>query len=135
MANDEKGSSTMPEWNSDEVARIGAADELQISSVRPDGTLTTAVTIWVVPHGDELYVRSANGSTGGWYRRTQLRHQGHIRAGGVEKDVTFTDITNGGVADDLDIAYRSKYRRYGTQYVDPMLATAARAATLKLTPR
>jgi hypothetical protein len=124
----------MPEWNSDEVARIAAADELQISSVRPDGTLTAPVTIWVVPHGNDLYVRSANGRAGGWYRRTQVRHEGRIRAGGVDTDVTFNDVS-ADVAADLDAAYRTKYRRYGAQFVDPMLAPAARAATLKLTPR
>jgi hypothetical protein len=107
----------MPEWNSDEVARIGAADELRISSVRPDGTLTAPVTIWVVPHGDELYVRSANGSTGGWYRRARVRHRGRIRAGRIGKDVTFTDVADGAIAADLDAAYRIS------------------AATLKLTPR
>jgi hypothetical protein len=39
------------------------------------------------------------------------------------------------VNDQIDAAYRSKYRRYGGTYVAPMLAPRARAATLKLLPR
>jgi hypothetical protein len=40
--------------------------------------------------GGDLYVRSMYGRGGGWFPGTQVRHQGHIRAGGV-KDVTFAD--------------------------------------------
>ena len=49
------------------------------------------MTIWVVRHGNDLYVRSAYGRTSSWFRGTQDRHEGHIRAGGVNKDVTFVD--------------------------------------------
>ena len=43
------------------------------------------VTIWVVRLGDDLYVRSVNGRTSAWFRGTQVRHEGHIQAGGVEQ--------------------------------------------------
>src|SRR5829696_8630409 len=42
----------MSTWTSDELDRIGAAEELEIASVRRDGTLRNPVTIWVVRHGD-----------------------------------------------------------------------------------
>jgi hypothetical protein len=42
----------------------------------------------VVRLGDDLYVRSVYGRTGAWFRGTQVRHEGHIWAGGVDKDVT-----------------------------------------------
>jgi hypothetical protein len=126
----------MKAWNCDELTRIGNADELQISSARRDGSLRKPVTIWVVPHGDDLYVRSANGTTAGWYRGTQLRHEGHISAGGIDTDVTFTNISgDDDLQTQLNAAYRSKYRRYGASYVDMMLAPQARATTLKLTRR
>lgn len=48
------------------------------------------MTIWVVRHGDDLYVRSYRGRSGSWFRGTQVRHEGHIQAGGVDKDVMFT---------------------------------------------
>lgn len=51
----------MTTWTNDELTKIGAAEELEIASRRRDGTLRNPVTIWVVRHGDDLYVRSVNG--------------------------------------------------------------------------
>jgi len=123
----------MPAWTNDELDEIGAAEELQIASVRPDGKLRSPVTIWVVRHGDDIYVRSVNGRTSSWFRGVQVRHEGHIRAGGVDKDVSYveTDALN----DAIDAAYRAKYHRYAESIVDPITSPAARAATLKLVPR
>ncbi len=70
----------MIQWTRNELARIGSADELEIAALRPDGTLRYPVTIWVVPHGDDLYVRSVNGRGAAWFRGTQARHQGRIRS-------------------------------------------------------
>ena len=53
----------MTAWTSDELNKIGAAEELQIASLRRDGTLRNPVTIWVVGLGDGLHVRSVNGRT------------------------------------------------------------------------
>jgi hypothetical protein len=81
----------MTAWTSDELDRIGGAGELEIASARRDGTLRQPVTIWVVPHGDDLWVRSVNGRMSGWFCGVQVRHEGHIRAGGVDKDVHFVE--------------------------------------------
>jgi hypothetical protein len=123
----------MSAWTSDELAAIGGADELQLATRRRDGTLRSPVTVWVVRHGGDLYVRSWRGRTAAWFRGVQASHEGHIQAGGVEKDVAFVDADHA-VADALDTAYRTKYRRYADPYVQPMVAREARAATLKLVP-
>jgi hypothetical protein len=124
----------MTGWTSDELTKIEAADELEIASIRRDDRLRNLVTIWVVRLGDDLYVRSVNGRTGAWFRGTQVRHEGQIRAGGVEKDVTFVD-TDDGINDQIDDAYRSKYRRYAPSIVGSVLTPQARSATIKLVPR
>jgi hypothetical protein len=124
----------MAAWSTDELTRIGAEEELQIASLRGDGTLGSPRTIWVVRHGDDLYVRSVNGKGSGWFRGTRARHEGHIRAGGVEKDVSFTDVT-GDLDDQLDAAYRAKYRRYAANIVDSIVSPKARSATIKVSPR
>ena len=123
----------MSKWTSDELSRIGIADELQIASRRRDGTLRNPVTIWVVRHGDDLYVRSVNGRTSSWFRGVQVRHEGHVRAGGVDKDVLFVEMDD--LDDEVDAEYRSKYRRYAESIVDSIVSPRARAATLKLVPR
>jgi hypothetical protein len=91
------------------------------------------VPIWVVRVGDDLYVRSWRGAGGGWYCAAQARGEGHIRAGGVEKDVTFTRAEQD-IDDAVDTGYRTKYARYPS-YVEPMVSATARATTLVLTPR
>jgi hypothetical protein len=124
----------MTTWTSEELNKIGTADELQIASLRGDGTLRNPVTIWVVRIGNDLYARSVNGRTSGWFRGTQTRHEGHIRAGGVDKDVSFVEELDPDVNGQIDTAYLTKYRRY-PQYVSPMVTPEVRAATIKLVPR
>lgn len=75
----------MTMWTSDELDKIGRAEELEIVSLRSDGTLTKPVTIWIVRYGDDLYVRSVNGRTAAWFRGTQVRHEGRIEAGALPK--------------------------------------------------
>jgi hypothetical protein len=123
----------MTAWTSDELTSIGTAEELQISSARPDGTLGNPRTIWVVRVGDDLYVRSMYGRAGGWFPGTQVRHQGHIGAGGVDKDVTLADA-DPTLNDEIDAAYRDKYRRYGERVIGGGVNPGARAATIKLLP-
>ena len=124
----------MTAWTTSELDKIAAAEELQIASLRPDGTLRSPVTIWVVRHGDDLYVRSYKGRGASWFRGVQDRHEGHIRAGGVNKDVTFVDA-DPTINDQIDAAYRAKYHRYGASYITPMVSSEVRATTIKLVPR
>jgi hypothetical protein len=46
----------MAAWATDELDRIGNAEELILASTRRDGTLRRPVTMWVVRDGDDLYV-------------------------------------------------------------------------------
>ncbi len=125
----------MAAWTNAELEKIGSAEELDIQSMRQDGTLRKPLTIWVVRVGDELYVRAYKGRTGPWFRATQTRHEGHVRAGGVDKDVTFVEADSDALNDGIDEEYRTKYRRYSADVLDPMLTPTARQATLKLVPR
>jgi hypothetical protein len=125
----------MTTWTSDELTTIGGAEEVQIASLRRDGTRTNPVTIWVVRNGDDLYVRSVNGRTGAWFRGTQARHEGWIWAGSVQKDVTFVEEAASTINDQIDAAYRSKYRRYAANIISSVVSREARSATIKLMPR
>ena len=124
----------MTTWTSVELNTIGTADELQIAAVRADGTLRKPVIIWVVRLGDELYVRSVNGRTSAWFRGVQERHAGHIRAGGVAKDVTFVEEPDAALNDRLDELYHKKYSRYPSS-VEHINSAAARTAAIRLMPR
>jgi hypothetical protein len=124
----------MTQWTRDELTKIGSAEELQIASLRRDGTLRKPVTIWVVIYDNSLCVRSVKGPTAAWFRGTQERHEGRIRAGGVEKDVTFVEAGHD-IDDEVDAAYRAKYRRYAGNILNSVLTPQARSTTIKLEPR
>lgn len=125
----------MATWTSDELNKIGKAEELQIASLRRDGTLRNSVTIWVVRVGDDLYIRSVYGRGSGWFHSTQMRHEGYIRAGGVDKDVSFVEASDPNITEQIDAAYRTKYHHYAASIVNSTLTPEARAATIKLVPR
>jgi hypothetical protein len=124
----------MRDWTTDELDTIGAAQELGIATLRSDGSPRPYTTIWVVRIGGDLYVRSWHGRDGAWFRAALRRPEGRIRAAGIERDVTFTEPDHAD-HDAIDQAYRDKYARYASTYVDPMTSPGARATTLQLTPR
>lgn len=123
----------MKTWNSDELSKIGAAEELKIAPLRRDGTRRSPTTIWVVRVGDHLYVRAYHGRNSVWFRTAIARYAGRIQASDIEQDVAFVEESDPGCNDQIDAAYRKKYGGYGARYVDPMVA--ARATTLKLVPQ
>ncbi|HTI81198.1 MAG TPA: DUF2255 family protein [Acetobacteraceae bacterium] len=124
----------MTAWTAAELDTIGRAEEIEIAALRPDGTLRKPVIIWIARAGDDIYVRSAYGRTAAWYRGTQLRHEGRIKAGGIEKDITFAAV-DPALHDAIDAAFRTKYSRQPAQYVNMVLTDEARFTTLRLTPR
>jgi hypothetical protein len=124
----------MTQWTSDELNKIGRAEELQIASLRRDGSLRSYRTIWVVRIGDDLYVRSVNGRGSDWFRGVLTRHAGRIQAGGVEKDVTFVEQNDPVVQEQIDAIYRKKYGHYPREYVDACLTPQAHTATVRLMP-
>ena len=72
----------MSAWTADELVAFGGPTEIDITSLRPDGTARRFVTIWIARLGDELYVRSAYGPQNGWFLRANASGLGRIRAAG-----------------------------------------------------
>ena len=124
----------MTTWANNELNKVGTAEELQLASLRQDGSLRRKVIIWVVRVGDDLYIRCVNGREGAWFRGVQTRFEGRIWAGGVEKDVTFIEEADPDINAKIDAAYLTKYQRY-PHWVAPMVTPEVRSATLKLLPR
>jgi hypothetical protein len=122
----------MTAWKDQELAEIARTDELRVAPLRRDGTLEGPRIIWVVGHGDDVYVRSVNGPDGAWFRGAHARHRGHISAGGVDADVVFEDA-NHDLDDEIDEEYRRKYGRSSTA-VDHITSPNARSTTMRLIP-
>jgi hypothetical protein len=123
----------MSSWTEDETARLDREDELELSSRRPDGTLRPWARIWFMRHGAEVYVRSAYGPSNGWYRRALTSQGGRIRAGGVEREVTF-EPPDHALDDAISAAYEAKYGRYAKGIVRTVVSADAVGSTLRLLP-
>jgi len=124
----------MTTWTNEELKKIDKTDELELSSLRRDGTLRNPVTMWVVRVGSDLYVRAVKGRQGAWFRGVLTQHAGRIRSGGVEMEITFVEETDHSIREQIDATYREKYRRYPKAYVDACVTPEAQAATIKLVP-
>jgi len=124
----------MVAWKSDELARIGGAEEVEIEVLGRDGRMRSPVTIWLVRVDDDLYVRSVRGRNGAWFRALQESHEGRISGGGLKKDARFED-GEPSVNDLVDAAYRDKYRRYAGRILNSCLTPQARSTTLRVVPR
>jgi hypothetical protein len=129
-----EGAARMTEWTREELDKVGGAEELQVASMRPDGTLRPFVIIWVVRVGEGIYVRSAFGRDNPRYRRALASGVGRIRAGGVEREVSFAD-PEPDVQDAIDAAYQAKYDRYGPELVGNVVGDQVHDLTIHLLPR
>ena len=123
----------MTTWPKDELRKIAESDDLQIALFRADGvTYGTPTWVWSVAVGDDLYMRAYNGKNSRWYQVAMRQKAGRITAAGMTKEVTFEPV-DGPINDRIDDAYRAKYR--DSPYLDPMIGTRARSATVKVMPR
>src|ERR1700686_5917456 len=123
----------MSNWIEAELAQIATADDLHVSPFREDGvTHGTPTWIWSVVVDGALYVRAYNGRNSRWHKAAMTQKAGRVRVIGIEKDVIFEPV-EGEIQEQIDSAYRTKYA--GSPYLDPMIGSRARAATVKIKPR
>jgi len=117
-------------WTPAELDAIGRAGELRVAGRRADGSLRPLVIVWQVRVGDDVFIRSVRGPSGGWYRGVLAQGRGRIESGGVAKDVAFVrDDTRD---DEVDAAYRAKYGR--SSAVDSVTSPVATGTTLRVDP-
>lgn len=120
-------------WTEDELNRIGQAQELRISTQRLDGSLRPSIPIWQVRVGDAIFIRSAHGVEGSWFRRAVRSRRGQISSGGVEKPVSFA-LAADDLSDQITAAYHAKYDRYGPGPVGAVTGSDVRETTLQVLP-
>jgi hypothetical protein len=120
-------------WSNKELQKIADSDDLHISPFRDDGvTYGTPTWIWSVAVGGALYVRGYNGQDSRWYQAAIRQKAGRITAGGMTKEVSFEPV-QGSMNDRIDDAYKAKYA--SSPYLEPMISSRARSATVEILPR
>src|SRR5689334_15059201 len=128
----------MSTWTPAELDEIDTDHELRIASRRPDGSLGSPVTIWMVRVGDDVFVRAAHGAATRWNAHAREAGAGHVTVGfGIDHDVTFepVDPADHALVDAISEAYEAKYAgRYPREYVDPVVSVESRGTTLRVVP-
>lgn len=120
-------------WDTEELNRIDAANDLRIAPFREDGmTPGTPTWIWSVVVDGALYVRAYNGQGSRWHKAAMREGTGQIIAAGKTYGVAFEPV-EGPLNDRIDDAYRVKYS--DSQYLAPMIGARARSATVRINPR
>ena len=124
-------------WSLDDLDLLGRAGEVEVSSVRRDGSLSRPRTVWIVRVGDQLYLRSVRGPEAAWYRSTRSRHQGRLQAGGSVRDVSWIDIDateHPDIDPAVDAEYARKYRG-SRSAIEHINSPTARTTTMRVDPR
>lgn len=117
-------------WTNQELDILGEAEELEISSRRQDGSIREYTTLWVVHVDGEIFVRSARGMSGGWFRHAVRDGAGRIRVNDTTYDVTFQEPRNVDIGK-VDDAYRAKYSPSPLLH---FLVSPAETALLRIDP-
>ena len=121
-------------WSNEDLDRLDAAEEIQLASRTPDGSLGSYATIWTVRVNDAAYVRSAYGHDNNWFQHALKSGAGRIRVGDVEHDVDI-DVPGDEERENISAAYHEKYDRFGEKMVGTVVSAEAERSTLRLLPR
>ncbi|TDW24463.1 DUF2255 family protein [Kribbella kalugense] len=121
-------------WSSDELERIGRAEELHIAPERGDGTLLRETPVWVVRVDDQVDVRTWYRRENGWFGRVVDSRRARIHVVGLQAQVVVEDVDDNAELQAVDAAYPDKYGRYGEATVAQMTTPEASATTLRLVP-
>jgi hypothetical protein len=126
-------------WSRADLNLFGGAGEVEVSSVRRDGSQSRERIVWIVRVGDQLYLRSVNGPDAVWYRSTRSRHQGRLNARGLARDVSWVDAhADPDIEPEIDAAIDAEYaRKYrgSTSAIERLNSPAARSTTMRVDPR
>jgi 4-carboxymuconolactone decarboxylase len=88
-------------WRADELSTIDGCGEVDIATRRSDGTLRAARIVWIVRHGNAVYVRAARlDETLGRHTRLMVQLAAILAAGGLAefRVVAAAAVANGGVS-------------------------------------
>lgn len=114
-----------------DIALIAQNDDFHIAPFREDGvTYGTPTWIWNVSVDGNLYVRAYYGTKSRWYQSAVKQKAGKIEAAGMVKKVQFETITDSGLNEKIDDAYRAKYT--DSPYLNSMISERAKAATVRV---
>ena len=118
-------------FGADDLARLRAAEEVDIETQAPEGA-THRTTIWLVVEGDDVFVRSVRGPNGRWFREATANPAVAIHVDGRRLPATAIAATDPDSMERTTRAVREKY--VGIEGFDAMQDPAIFSSTLRLEP-
>jgi hypothetical protein len=115
----------------DDLARLRAAQEVEIETQPPDGPAHRAI-IWLVVDGADAFVRSVRGESGRWFREAIANPGVAIHVDGRRLAATAIPATDPDSIDRINRALTDKYQ--GIDGYDEMLQPPVLAANFRLEP-
>jgi len=110
-----------------------ALRDIQEVDIRTGKHPKTAVTIWVVVSGEDVYVRSVRGSGGRWYRDLAEGGPAILEFSGRRLAAQALPVRDSGAIERASAEFLSKYRT--SAYAPSMVKAEVLSTTLRLEPR
>jgi len=118
-------------FSSDDLARIGAAEEVDIETQAPEGP-THRTTIWIVVEGEDVFVRSVRGAAGRWFQEATANPAVAIHVDGRRLAATAIPATD---PDSMERTTRAVIDKYtGIEGFESMQNPDIFGSTLRLEP-
>ena len=120
----------MSKFDADTLRALRDTEEV---TIRTDKHPRTAVVIWVVVADGEVFVRSARGAKGRWYRDLAAGGSATLEVAGRRLAVQATPATDQASIARASREYLSKYQ--SSPYVQTVVRAEVLPTTLRLEPR
>jgi hypothetical protein len=112
---------------------LRALRDVQEPTIRTDKHPKTAVVIWVVVDGDDVFVRSWLGIKGGWYQDLAAGGPATLEFAGRRLEVQAIPASDGASVDRASREILRKYRH--SSHAQQMVRAEILSTTLRLEPR
>jgi len=120
----------MSKFDADTLRALRDTEEV---TIRTDKHPETAVVIWVVVADGEVFVRSARGAKGRWYRDLAAGGSATLEVAGRRLAVQATPATDQASISRASREYLSKYQ--SSPYAQSVVRAEVLPTTLRLEPR
>jgi hypothetical protein len=115
-----------------DAATLGVLRNIQEVRIRTEKHPRSAVVIWIVVVGEEVFVRSFLGAKGRWYRDVAAGGRATLEASGREVAVKTRPANDPAMIERVSRAFLEKYR--SSPYAHAMVQADALPTTLRLQP-
>jgi hypothetical protein len=122
-------------FDSANLASFGRVREVRIETTSSDRDRTHRTIVWIVTVDDDVFVRSVNGPSAGWYREAIAHPDVVVHADGSAVPARAVPANDANSIERVSDAFRSKYGKRSPGSTEMMIQPHNLESTLRLDPR